>query len=120
MKIGKAYGFFNCKASKKKIEAELPTIRKLVKTPSELELSLIEGVKNLKGDQDLVKLARQSQTIGIRYALEAKYLNATSRETAEELISILNKTHQSPLYSKKETFIGFTLYKDKGKYIFLA
>ena len=69
MEIGKAYGFFNCKASKEKIEAELPTIRKLVKTPSKLELSLIEGVENLRGDQDLVELAQKAQNSGIRYVL---------------------------------------------------
>ena len=48
MEIGKAYAFFNCRASKEKIEAELPTIRDLVETPYGLELSLKEGTDHLR------------------------------------------------------------------------
>jgi len=52
-RVGKAYGFFDSKASKKEIEAELPTIRKLARTPSQLELSLVEHP-----DEDLRHIAR--------------------------------------------------------------
>ena len=45
--IGKAYGFFECIYSKEAIEKEVPAIRELVNTPSELELSLFEQVAPL-------------------------------------------------------------------------
>lgn len=120
MKSGKAYGFFNCKASKEEIEAELPTIRKLAQTPSQLELSLIEGVRNLKGEIDLIELAKEAETAGIKYVMEATYPTSNNKQTAGELSSILNQAYQSPLYSKGETFEGNIVYKDKGKYIFLG
>ncbi len=119
MKIGKAYGFFNCKASKKEIEAELPILRKIVKTPSNLELSLIEGVKNLKGEPDLVELAKEAETAGIKYVMEATYPTSNNEQTAYELSAILNQAYQSQLYSKGEVFEGNIVYKDKGKYLFL-
>ena len=119
MEVGKAYAFFNCKASKEKIEAELPTIRKFVKTPSQLELSLIEGVRNLKGEFDLVELAKEAEAAGIKYVMEATYPTSNNEQTAGELSAILNQAYQSPLYSKGETFEGNIIYKDKGKYIFL-
>lgn len=52
-KNGKAYGFFDCEASKEAIESELPEIRNLVQTPSQLELSLMEGP-----NEDLRSIAR--------------------------------------------------------------
>lgn len=67
--IGKAYGFFHCRASQQEIEAELPFIRRLVNAPSQLELSLIEGVENLKGDSDLLALAKKA---GLRYVLKKR------------------------------------------------
>ena len=39
---GEAYAFFDCNATKAQIEAELPGIRKAVKTPSGLEISLTD------------------------------------------------------------------------------
>ena len=36
---GTAYGFFNCRASKQEIEAELPTLRSLAQTPNQLGIS---------------------------------------------------------------------------------
>lgn len=79
-KIGKAYGFFDCNASKDAIEAELPTIRELVLTPSRLELSLIEGVDALKGESTLIALALEAKESGIRYVLEAAYPGATNKK----------------------------------------
>ncbi len=117
-KIGKAYGFFNCNASKEAIEAELPTIRELVLTPSKLELSLIEGVEALKGDSKLMALAQEAKESGnIRYVLEATYPRATNRNTADEVAAILNQAYQSPLYQKGEEFYGAIFYKEKGNYV---
>ncbi|MDP2906789.1 MAG: hypothetical protein Q8O03_02515 [Nanoarchaeota archaeon] len=115
--VGKAYGFFDCNASKEVIESELPTIRELVKTPSKLELSLIKGVDNLKGDSDLMSIAREAKESGIKYVVEATYPDATNKETADELASILNQAYQTPLYQDGEQFYGSVFYKELGKYV---
>jgi hypothetical protein len=118
MTIGKAYGFFDCKYSKKDIERELPTIRNLTKTPSELELSLIEGTENLRGDSDLTSIARDAKESGIKYVFDATHDGATNEETADKLATILNQAYQSPLFEKGEKFHGAVVYEDKGKYVF--
>ena len=117
--VVKAYGFFNCNASKETIEAELPAIRTLVKTPSELELKLIEGTENLKGDSQLMSLAKEAKDSGIKYVLEATYTGATNKQTANETAAVLNQAYQSPLYKKGEQFCGDIIYKDNGNYNFM-
>lgn len=115
---GKAYGFFYCNASKSAIESELPAIRKMVKTPSKLELSLTEGMDNLKGDSKLMALAQEAKQDGINYVLEATYSNASNKQAADEVAGILNQAYQSPLYKNKEQFKGAVVYEDKGEYVF--
>ncbi len=115
---GEAYAFFDCNASKKQIEAELPTIRECVKTPSNLELSLIEGVENLRGDKKLTAVAKKAIDSGMKYVLEARYEGATNKQTADEVAAILNQAYQSPLYSDKEEFRGGIVYQDRGRYVF--
>lgn len=88
--VRKAYGFFYCNASKQEIETELPTIRKMVGTPSQLELSLIEGMDNIKGSKRLIALAQEAKQNGINYMLLATYPSGTSRDIADEVASILN------------------------------
>ena len=137
MKTGKAYAFFNCRASKIEIEAELPTIKKLAQTPSRLEISLNEGFNKLKYDQDLLKFIKQNKVypifsskeimtkakpikmMDLRYVVEAKYPNATNKATADELTMILNQAYQSPLYQDKEKFVGEIVYKEEGRYVFI-
>ncbi|MBI2044688.1 hypothetical protein HYT23_01380 [Candidatus Pacearchaeota archaeon] len=116
-KTGKAYAFFNCGSSKEKIEEELPFTRKCVKTPGELELSLIDDISSLKGDSQLLQIAEESKEAGINYVMEATYPNATNHKTADELASILNQAYQSPLYEDGETFIGEIFYKLNGEYV---
>lgn len=116
--VGKAYAFFNCEASKGDIEKELPFIRKCVKTPNTLELSLMEGTDTLTGDTQLLQIAKEAKGAGIRYVMEATYPNATNHQTADEVASILNQAYQSLLYQKGEQFRGEVVYKDRGKYIF--
>ncbi|MBW2993764.1 hypothetical protein KY317_04280 [Candidatus Woesearchaeota archaeon] len=90
-KIGKAYGFFDCNASKEEIEAELPKIRELAQTPSELELSLIEGVDNLKGDPELMKyIAQEVKLREYRFVLEATYSGMPNSKAAAELEPVFN------------------------------
>ena len=117
-KKGKAYGFFYCNASKEAIKSELPTIRKLVKTPSKLELSLTEGIDNIKGDSKLMALAQEAKQDGINYVLEATYSNASNKQAADEVAGIINQAYQSPLYKDKEQFKGAVVYENKGDYIF--
>jgi len=117
-KIGKAYGFFDCQAQKETIESELPTIRNKAQTPSKLELSLIEGMDNLKGEKDLIAIAKEAEEGGMRYVLEATYPNATNKQTADELASIINQAYQSPLYNEGDPFRGAVVYKQKNRYAF--
>jgi hypothetical protein len=117
-KTGKAYAFFYCKASKVEIEAELPTIRELVRTPSKLELSLTEGTDNTQGDEKLKALAQEANQAGLNYMLHATYPNATNKKTADEVAAILNQAYQSPLYADKEEFRGDIVYKEKDEYVF--
>lgn len=116
--VGRAYGFFYCDASKQEIETELPTICELVRTPSQLELSLIEGMDNVKGDKRLTALAQEAEQDGINYMLQATYPNGTNRDTADEVASILNQAYQSPLYEANAPFKGAIVYEEKGEYVF--
>jgi len=116
--VGKAYGFFYCRASKHEIEERLPRIRLNASTPSELELSLTEGVENLRGESELMALAQQAKQSGNNYVFEAIYPGFSNRKTAGELGDILNETYQSPLYEEGEPFRGGTVFKENGKYVF--
>lgn len=119
MKQGKAYGIFDCSASKEQIEAELPTVRRLTKIPSKLELSLIEGVDSLRGvDSRLDPIIENAKKAGMRYILEATYPNAINRETADELSAVLNQAYQSPLYQEGEKFRGAIVYEENREYVF--
>lgn len=112
-KTGKAYAFFNCKASKGDIEKEIPFIRESVKTPNALELSLMEGTDTLTGDSELLQMAKEAKDAGIKYVMEATCPNVTNQQTADEVASILNQAYQSPLYQK-----GEVVYKERGRYVF--
>jgi hypothetical protein len=118
MKRGEAYGFIDCKASKEQITAELPTIRRLARTPSDLEISL-DSVKTPQ-DPDLRPIANQAKSAGMRYALRVVHPNADNSSAKDELTSVLNTAYQSPLYSKKEQFRGEVAYKTKAGYAFAA
>jgi len=117
-KIGKAYGFFDCNATKEEIENEIPFIKKCVKTPNTLELILTENVNTLKVDSELLSIAQEAKKENIKYTMEATYPNATNKQTADELSTILNQAYQSPLYQKGEKFRGEIVYKENGEYIF--
>jgi hypothetical protein len=116
--IGKAYGFFECPASKQRIEAALPLIREDVKIPSDLELTLIEGMDNLKGDAKLIALAQQAKRAGIQYVLEAKYPGASNEQASIELNTILNQAYLSSLYNKGDQLNREIVYEQNGEYLF--
>ena len=139
MKNGIAYGFFDCKASKEEIEAELPTIRDLTETPSKLELTLMEGIDGLKGDSKLraayekaksniifsssmsflerIEKRQEIEGSNLRYIIKATSPNETGKRTADELTGILSQAYQSPLYEEEEYFRGSVFYEENGEYV---
>ncbi len=101
------------------IEAQLPAIRKLTQTPSDLELWLTESIDNPELPEDLLPIAQEAAGEGLRYVLQATYSKATNEKTADYLVNLLNQTYQSPLYQEGETFEGGIVYKgDNNKYVF--
>lgn len=114
-KTGKAYGFFDCNATKEEIEEKIPFIRDSVQTPNQLELILTEDVNSLNINSDLLEIA---QELDSRYVIESTCQDYTNEQTADELLAILNQTYQSQLYQKGEKFRGEIVYKESGKYIF--
>ncbi|MBT4165710.1 hypothetical protein HOE04_01590 [archaeon] len=109
--MGRAYAFFDCGASKEEINEELPFIRKAVKTPEKLELSLSEGIDELGLDGKLKDIAENEDR---QYTLCANYLS-TNEKTADELAGILNQVYQSPL-NEDGQFKGAIVQGDWGMY----
>ena len=112
---GKAYGFFDCNATKEEIKGEIPFIRKCVNTPNQLELSLTEDINSLNVDSDLLEI---EQELGSKYVIEAICQDYTNKQTADELSAVLNQTYQSPLFKPGEKFSGEIVFKANGKYNF--
>ena len=118
MTTGQAYGFFKCKQPKAVIEAELSYLRTAVGTPSELELTLIEGVDNLQAPAGLKPIVAEAKQYGIQYVLEARYNGATHEQTAHEVATLLNQAYQSDLYHKGEEFERQIVYQEGNEYVF--
>lgn len=85
---GKAYAFFDCKAPRKEIEGELPTIRKFAKVPPLVELSLTEGPEALEGDARIKEIAANFKALGMRWTISATYPRATNEAAADELKAV--------------------------------
>ena len=115
---GRAYGFFNCNQPKAVIEAELPYLRTAVGTPSDLELTLIEGLDNLEAPEGLRPIVAQAREYGIQYVLEARYNGATHQKTAGEVAAIFNQAYNSDLYETGEAFDHQIVYQRGDKYVF--
>jgi len=115
--IGKAYGFFDCNATKEEIEREIPFIRDAVDTPNQLELILTEDINSLSVDPDLFPIA---QVLDAKYVIETTCQDYTNEKTADELSAVLNQAYQSSLYQEGERFRGEIVYKNKksGEYVF--
>ena len=116
--VGRAYALFYCSASKQEIEAELPVLRRCVRTPSQLELSLIEGMDDLKSAEKLIALAQEAEQDGMNYVLQATYPGGTNESAADEAVTILNQASQSPLYQLENSFAGRVVYEENGEYFF--
>ena len=114
-KPGKAYGFFDCEATKGEIKGWIPQVREASKTPKQLELILTKDIDLLEVDSDLLQI---SQKLDSKYVMEANYQGGTNEETAKELGAILNNLFQSPAYKPGEKFSGEIVYKENKNYIF--
>ena len=137
--VGKAYGFFDCNASKEEIEVELSTIRKIDKIPSKLELSLME-VNDLEKSRavdpgllqfirqneiyatfpskykDLIKTAKPIKMTDLKYVIAAAYPNARNEEAANELGDVMNRIYRR--YGNGEPFNVAIACKIDGEYLF--
>jgi hypothetical protein len=119
MATGKAYGLFDCSASKEEIERELPHIKDYTKTASDLCLMEMGELR----DPDAVQIAEEINTgygmkaIPTEYVLRATHPDTTNTGAAWELGDILNQAYQSPLFSEGEPFAGEVVYKEGEVYI---
>jgi hypothetical protein len=113
---GKAYAFFDCPASKGAVEAELPTIRRLAQTPSQMELYLTEDITSIRCDDKIRAIAREAKDAGLRYAIAATLPRGSNERTANELADIMNVAYASPLYPPGK-FRRHILYEESGNYI---
>lgn len=114
---GRAYAFFDCRASKKQIKAELPTIREFAQIPPLLELSLSEKPEEMERQAKLLPSDIRAKVSGSKYFMKAKLPDATNKETADELAAILNQAYQSPLYDEGEPFFGEICYKEGNTFV---
>jgi len=136
-RTGEAYAFFNCSASKEKIERELPRVREASRCPSELELSLKE-VNKLDGDRNtdpklmeflrtneiystypskhrgLMAKAKPTRMRDLKYAVRARYPNKTNEETAQVLGDVMNEVYLN--FDEGEIFTGAIVGKVDGEY----
>jgi hypothetical protein len=118
--MGVAYGFFNCRAPKERIEERFPCIRRGAEIPPALDLLLVDGVQNLKSDDPQLRdLVSDAHAAGRQYVLEARYPQATNKQAADETVMVLNHLYLQPtLFDKDEPFYGEIVYEENGTYIF--
>jgi len=120
--IGKAYGFFDCRASKEQIEGEIEYIRfsnQRYQVPSTLELSLQETT-DLRGDDGLMAVAGMAEKAGLNYVLEGTYSgpdrDATNLQTGLQLNALFNHLDRSSLFERGHQLRAEVVYKDRGEY----
>lgn len=134
-KDGTAYAFFDCDASREKIDTSLPYIRQDAITPEGLQMFLHEGTSGLHLDKTLSQLIQypddyrvllhkrfnqpheeeKRSLASMKYALVANYKGASNEDAANELGSVLILLH-SGLNTDKELFRGAVVYEKDGEY----
>jgi len=134
---GKAYGFFDCDATKEEIEREIPSLRHDARNPKGLQLLLHEGISELQFDKALTEKIQYPDDYRIKsskfnkqdyeeedkplskmkYVLEANYEGASNENTASEVGDLLNVFHYE--FNKDQSFFrGAVIYKENGEYLF--
>ncbi|MEW6035862.1 MAG: hypothetical protein AB1529_04575 [Candidatus Micrarchaeota archaeon] len=117
-KPGKAHAFFFCSAPKAALEAELPRIRELARTPPLLELTLREDPTELLKDKALMPAVIMARQCGRNFFIEAELPGAGNKATADELANLLENARQPPLYPEGEQLRMEILYKVGSNYVF--
>ncbi|MEK6807632.1 MAG: hypothetical protein AABX75_01245 [Nanoarchaeota archaeon] len=119
--IGQAYGFFYCAAQTAAVKAELPDAKRLSNAPSELELTLIDGMpaimKHVQRDSKLVALAEEAGQSGDNFLLHAKLPGGTNKDAAKHLAGVLNRLYCSSLYAPGDEFKSDITYLENGEYV---
>ena len=117
--VGKAYGFFACRASMEEMNREISKIRKRIGHPKSLEMQLTPGKDFAEAclDFDLKSMPWLEEQTERGYVLKGSSLQATPRDIAQELMSIMVHAYISPLYVEGEKFEGSVIHKKGGKYI---
>jgi hypothetical protein len=118
IKIGEAYGFFDCGAEKERIGSDLHTIRDFAQTPNYLDHHLVNLGMDDPGDVPKY-ISEFVKRYGFKYAIKGKFPGASDGATADEIAHILNQTYQTPLFKDDDSFRGEVVHKDDGKPVFM-
>ncbi|HLC74038.1 MAG TPA: hypothetical protein VJH20_05385 [Candidatus Nanoarchaeia archaeon] len=116
--IGKAYGFFDCGASKEEIERVVAYHRsdfERYQVPSTLELSL-QDTRALRGDPDLMAEVGMAEKAGLNYVLQGTYGDATNLQAGLQLSALFNHLDRSSLFERGHELRAEVVYKDRGEY----
>lgn len=92
-------------------------MRQMASSPSDLELTLIDGPENVKGDSELMEIAAEAKSYGFHYAMVAKCPSKTNKETGSELGDVLNSMYQSDLYKDGSQYRGSIFVEENGHYL---
>ena len=114
---GKAYAFLATKAPRDVLPLVIEDAREMYNVPQKLELTIIDGPENLRGDERLRPYVERAKQQGIQYVLEAKCEGISNGKTADELKSVLNGIY---LGSKEvdRNYKAFILHEDnQGRYV---
>jgi hypothetical protein len=134
-RVGRAYAFFDCDASKEQIEEAMPDIRRNVRISEGLQLLLQEGISGLELDAKLAECLRfpddyrvmsserfkqrgEAERVpldSLRYAMTADYAGATNEDAAGELGDVMNAIHLS-CNRDQGLFRGAVVYEKDGEY----
>ena len=125
--MGKAFNFFKCRASKEKINSELPDIKEMATFPPIVEISLhtlkefakkVADDSSLKDDKPLIRVIQNAEKYGIQFVLALSHPYISNSLAADELADFVNLMYSSPLYEKGEKYEGRIVYKEYREYIF--
>ncbi|HIH25717.1 hypothetical protein J4476_03355 [Candidatus Woesearchaeota archaeon] len=110
---GKAYALFDCPKDIDDIKTEVFSIRRIIETPSYLEV-LIFSRKDFVSGPVLSSIAEK---LGFPYVAEVAFPLHSNKDAADELASMLNQASNSPLYDNPEDFRGEIIYRDIPSWI---
>ena len=140
-KMGRAYGFFNCRYPKERILMEIGSIRELAQTPHSLDLDLSETPHSLEElDSELLDVANGKnasyfiradapelpgvfrrivtpkkedhiKVSELKYLIIAQSDNLTNDEVARKISRVFFVMQKTPLFGENEIFRANVLFK---------